>query len=140
QLIQRVQLVGIGAEERVKFYLIPVFDGQRNVAHLGQTAADNDAEFLLEIFFGNRPCRHAHRGFTRGRTSAAAIVAKAIFLFVGIVGVARTEDVFNRAVVLGALIGVFNQQTNAGPGGTAFKNAGENFDLVRLATLRGVAR
>lgn len=55
QLVQRVQLVGIGAEERVKFYLIPVFDCQRNVAHLGQTAADNDAEFLLEIFLAIAP-------------------------------------------------------------------------------------
>ena len=119
---------------------IPVFDRQRNVAHLGQTAADHDAKFLLQVFLSNGPCRHAHRGFTRGRTSAAAIVAEAILLFVGVVGVARTEDVFDGAVVLGALIGVFNQQTNAGAGGAAFKDAGENFDLVRLATLRGVAR
>ena len=108
QFVQRIQLVGIGTEERVLLDLIPVFDRQRNVAHLGQTAADHDAKFLLQVFLSNGASRHAHRGFTRGGTSAAAIVAEAVLLFVGVVGMAWTEHVLDGSVVLGALIGVFN--------------------------------
>ncbi len=46
----------------------------------------------------------------------------------------------DRAVILRTLIGVLNQQTDTGPGGNAFEDAGEDFDLIRLATLRGVTR
>ena len=34
----------------------------------------------------------------------------------------------------------FDQQANAGAGSNAFKNTGENFDLIRLAALGGIAR
>ena len=53
---------------------------------------------------------------------------------------ARTEQIFDRAVILRTLIGVLNQQPDTGPGGDAFEDAGEDFDLIRLATLRGVTR
>ena len=50
-----------------------------------------------------------------------------------------TENVFNRAIVLRTLIGILNQQTNAGPGRHAFEYAGEDLHLIRFTTLRGVA-
>lgn len=77
-------------------------------------------------YFGNRPGRYAHRGFARRRTTAAAIVAQTILLLVGVIGVARTEQIFDRAVILRTLIGVLNQQTDTGPGGNAFEDAGED--------------
>src|SRR5699024_1049105 len=83
---------------------------------------------------------NAHGGFASGGTSAAAIIAQAVFLFVGVIGMAWTENVFNCAVILRTLVSVFDQQTNAGAGSNAFKNTGENFDLIRLTTLGGIAR
>ena len=52
----------------------------------------------------------------------------------------RTEHVFDGAVVLRALIGVLNDQTDAGAGSHAFEYAGENAHLIRFATLGGVTR
>lgn len=53
---------------------------------------------------------------------------------------AQAENVFNCAVILRALVSVFDQQANAGASSNAFKNTGENFDLIRLAALGGIAR
>ena len=53
---------------------------------------------------------------------------------------ARTENVLNRTIILRTLIGIFDQQTNAGAGSNTFKNTGENFDLIWLTTLCGIAR
>ena len=52
----------------------------------------------------------------------------------------RTENVLNGAVVLRTLVGILNQQANAGPGGHALEYAGEDLHLVRLAALGGIAR
>lgn len=43
------------AEERILFNQRPVFDFQRNVAHLGQAAADFNTKFLGEIFLAIAP-------------------------------------------------------------------------------------
>ena len=51
-----------------------------------------------------------------------------------------TKQIFNRAVVLRTLVGIFNQQADRGAGGDALENAGQNFHLIRLAALRGIAR
>ncbi len=45
---------------------------------------------------------------------------------------AWAENVFNCAVILRALVSVFDQQANAGASSNAF-NTAENFDLIRLA-------
>ena len=140
QFIKRFDFVRIRAEERVLLYLIPRFYRQRDIAHLGQATANHNTEFRGEEFLGNRPGGHAHGGFTRRGTTAAAIVAQTIFLLVGVVSVSRTENVLNGAVVLRTLVGILNQQANAGPGGHALEYAGEDLHLVRLAALGGIAR
>ena len=53
---------------------------------------------------------------------------------------AWTENVFNGAVILRTLVGIFDQQANAGTSSNTFKNTGEYFDLIRLAALGGIAR
>ena len=50
-----------------------------------------------------------------------------------------TEFVGDVGIVLGALIGVFDQQADGGSGGHTFENAGQDSDLVRLAALRGMS-
>jgi hypothetical protein len=51
----------------------------------------------------------------------AAVVALAVFVVVGVVGVGRAEQVLDRRVVLGLLVGVANQQADRGAGGAAFE-------------------
>ena len=53
---------------------------------------------------------------------------------------AGTKQIFDGAVILRALIGVFNQQPDAGAGSDAFKHAGQNAHPIRLAALSGIAR
>ncbi len=50
-----------------------------------------------------------------------------------------TEQIFDIGVVLAALIGIFNQQTDGGACGLALKHAGENTHLIRLAPGCGIA-
>ena len=49
-----------------------------------------------------------------------------------------TENVLNRTIILRTLVGIFDQQSDAGAGSNAFKNTGENFDLIRLTALGGI--
>ncbi len=88
--------------------------------------------------------RHPHGGFARRRASAAAIVAYAVFGPVDVVGVARTERILDVAVVLRALIDVFDHQRDGRPRRdlTAIvvgEDAREDFDRVRLLPLGGEA-
>ena len=98
------------------------------------------------IFRRDRSGRHAHRGFPRGRTAAAAMVPDSIFEIIGKVGVARPVGVLDRVVVLGALIGVLDQKRDRRSsrhlalGFFIMKNAGEDFDLIGLLPLGCEAR
>src|SRR5690606_1988276 len=80
-----------------------------------------------------------HRGLARRGAPAAARVADAVLLPVGVVGVAGAELARDRAVVLAALVGVAHQQRDRGAGGDALVHAAEDLDLVGLAPRRGVA-
>src|SRR5690606_186152 len=81
---------------------------------------------------------HAHRGLARGGTAAAARVADAVLLPVGVVGVARAELARDVRVVPAARVGVADQQRDRGAGGDALVHAAEDLDLVGLAPRRGV--
>ena len=65
QPVQRLQLAGVRAEKGILFDDAPLFQLARHVANLRQIAANQDAMLHLQIFFGNRARRDAHRGFTR---------------------------------------------------------------------------
>ena len=88
----------------------------------------------------------ARRGLARRRTSAAAIIAQAVFGLIGEVGMARAKLVLDLGIVLGALIGVLDQQRNrrsrrhlhAGLG--MGHHAGQDLHRVRLLALGGEAR
>ena len=57
---------------------------------------------------------------------------------VGIIGVTWAKLIFNVGIVLRALIGVFNEQTNAGAGGGIFKHTGEDLHRILFAPRCGV--
>ena len=60
-------------------------------------------------------------------------------MVVGVIGVGRTEQILDRRVVLGLLIGVANQQANRAAGRHPFKHPGQDLDLIGFLTLGGVA-
>src|SRR5690606_33529974 len=95
---------------------------------------------FAQVFPGDCTGRHARGGFPRGGTTTAAIVAQAVFLLVAVVRVRGAEAVLDVAVVLRALVDVFDQQSDGRAGGAAFENTGENAHLIRFAALGGKAR
>jgi hypothetical protein len=67
------------------------------------------------------------------------MVADAVLLPVCIVGMARPEEVLDRAIVLAASILVDDQEADRRPGRHALEDAGEDLHGIAFATLRGVA-
>src|ERR1700704_1136333 len=78
--------------------------GQKN----GLRAISSQSHFASSILWGAR--RNTRRGLARRRTAAAAIIAQAVFGFIGEVGVAGAKLVLDLRIVLGALIGVLDQK------------------------------
>ena len=95
---------------------------------------------LLEVLLGDGARRYPHRGLPRRGAAAAAVVARAVFLLVAVVGMTRAELLLDIAVVLGTLIGVFDQQANGRTRGLALEDAGENFHRIGLAPGSGEFR
>jgi len=81
-------------------------------AQLRQPALDPDIEFLFQPFARQHRRRHAHGGFARGGASAATEITVTVFFPVGVIRVPRPELLLDVLVVLGAGIGVFDQQGN----------------------------
>ena len=87
----------------------PVFELNGNVTQLGHVATNRNAIALQEPLLRNgRGCNSNGRLAGR-RASASAIVAKAVLLKVGIVGMARPKGVGNVGVIFTALILIANE-------------------------------
>lgn len=67
----------------------------------------------------------------RDLEAAAAIVAEAVFLRIGIIGVAGTEGVLDRGVVLGFLVGILDQQADRRAASALLEVAGDDADDQR---------
>src|SRR5690606_26769644 len=100
--------VRVRAEKRVLFHRVPSLERDFDRAELAHVAA-NDNALGGQVFLGNRAGRHAHGGFPRRAATAAAVIAFAVFVVIGVVGVGRTEQILDRRVVLGLLVGVADQ-------------------------------
>ncbi|RML36909.1 Alpha/beta hydrolase protein [Pseudomonas syringae pv. atrofaciens] len=131
-------LVRVGAEKRIVLYRIPGLERDLDRAQLAHVAANDDA-LACQILLGNRACSHTHGGFPCRTASATAVVADAELVVIGVIGVGRAEQVLDRRIVFGFLIGVADQQADGGAGGLALEDTRENLDLIGLLTLRGVA-
>src|SRR5690606_1706224 len=83
-------------------------------------------------------------GFAGRGAPAAAIVADAVFLVIGIVGMAGSILVADIGIVLGALVGILDHQRDRRAGrarpvrALVLEHARENFHFVSLAALRGI--
>ena len=76
---------------------------------------------------------------SRAEPSAAAMVANAVLLPVGVVGMAGAERVDQISVVFTPGIFIADQQRDRCAGGLTFKDAGQDFDRVGFLPLRDVA-
>jgi len=76
-------------------------------------------------------------GFAGGTAAAAARVAEAVFQVVGEVGVARAVGFGDGAIVLAALVGIFDLQGDWCAGGVALVGAGQDPHLVGFLALGG---
>src|SRR6187402_277387 len=99
-------------------------------ADLAQVTADGDAEPRAQIFASNRAGRHAHDGLARRRTSATAVVAKAVLLLVGVVRVTGTEAILDLLVVARARIGVLDEDADGRARGLALEHAREDAHFI----------
>ena len=95
---------------------------------------------FAQIFARDGAGRHPHDGLARRGASAAAVVAKAVLLLVGIVGMPGAKPILDLLVVSRALIFVFHQQTDRRAGGLALEHAGQYAHRIRLAALAGELR
>ncbi len=111
-----------------------------DLADLRQVGDEARAVLQLQPLAGNRGRRDRRRGEPCRRPAAAARIAKAVLVQVGVVGVARAEGVEQVRVVLAALVGVADQEADRRARGPAFEHAREDLDLVRFLTLGDMAR
>src|SRR5207247_7942822 len=69
-----------------------------------------------------------------------AVIPDAVFLPVGVVGVARPEAVGDVAVILRALIDIVDHQLDRRAGSLALEHAGQDLYFIGFPPLRRVAR
>src|SRR5690606_32969878 len=101
---------------------------------------NRDAAGLGKVLLGDGAGGDAHRGFPGRRSAAAPVVAHAVLLLVGVVGVTGPEAVADLAVVSRTLVDVVDQEPNRRARGAPLEHPGENLDPVVLAALGGEAR
>ncbi len=129
----------VGAEKRVVTGLVPVkavaVDPVRSDLH--DTTADPEglAQSGFQHPVGNGARGHTHRRLARRGPSATAIIANAVFLLIGEVGMARPELAGDLAVILRPLVLVADQHGDRGAGRHPLEHAGQNLDLIFLAAL-----
>src|SRR5436305_418033 len=80
------------------------------------------------------------RGLARRGAPAAAVIADSVFFPISVVGVTRAETVGDVAVVLRALVGIFDQQLDWRAGRHPIESAAHDAHQIGFPALRRVAR
>src|SRR5476649_1663215 len=132
--------LAVGAPEGIVAGGVPVPLGTVDLlcAELDHRAANPDA--IAQHLAGDRAGGHAHGRLARRLAAAAAIVAHAILLQIGVVAVRGPELVLDLAVVAAALVDVVDVQRDRRAGRDALEDAGQDFYRVRLLALRHKGR
>ncbi len=106
-----------------------------------EISVDADAQPLAQVFARDRAGGYAHDGLARRGAPAAAIVAKAVLLLVGVVGVAGTKAVLDLVVVARTRVCRSRPAMPIGvPVVMPFEHAGQDAHRVGLAALAGELR
>src|SRR5258706_4448502 len=129
-----------GDEEWVCVDMFPALERDDVGAKLREMAANANTVALGQPFPGDGAGGNAHRGLARRLPAAAAVITNAVFLPIRVIGVARPERVGDVRVILAARILVADEQRDRRAGRAALENSGEDFDGVRLASLRDMPR
>src|SRR5204862_4467326 len=108
---------------------------ERQRADLTEVPVDAHAEARGEVAARNRARGGAHHRLARRRAPAAAVVAHAVFLLVGVVGVSGSEAILDLVVVARARVGVIDEDADRGAGRAALEHAREDAHLVGFAAL-----
>src|SRR5207302_1634852 len=126
-------------KKRILVDRIPGLERDPVRPELCEMPADLDPVALAQPLLGDRAGGDADRRLARGGAAGAAMVAQAVFLPVGVVGVPGPESVGERAVVLAPLVFVSDDKADRRAGRPAFEHTGQNLDAVRFLALRDVA-
>ena len=102
---------------------------ETDVAHLLGVCLDGDSQ-LTESQFGKGSGNNATDGLASRRASAATVVADAVFLPVGEVGMTGTEHVAKVVVVVAVLILVADDEADGLTGRLALEHAAQHLHLV----------
>ena len=105
-VFQLGDLALVGGEEGILGNVFVTFKLNFFFADLGNVGGDFRAEFFFQPFFGNGSGGNAGGGFAGRAPAAAAVVARAVFVPIGIVGMAGAEAGGDVAVVFTALVGI----------------------------------
>src|SRR6476659_50310 len=95
---------------------------------------------FAQPFAGDCAGSHSYCGLTCGLPPTATIIANAVLLPIGIVGMAWPKRIANVAVVLAAGVDVADQQRDRRAGGSALEHAGENLNGIGFLTLGNMPR
>ncbi len=134
-VFQSLFFIRIRAEEGAVVDVVPVNLVDFDRAQLGQVTLNFYAVTFAQVLFSNATGSHTHCRFTGRRAAAATVVANSVFLVIGVVRMGRAELIHDIAVILGALIDIFDHHANRRAGGFTLENARQNFDLVGFLTL-----
>src|SRR5207237_6748376 len=88
-------------KERIFIHRVPRLERNRRASDLRETTAHLYAVALAEPFLRDGACRDANHGLARRRATAAARIANAVLLQIGVIGMPRPELLRDRRVVLG---------------------------------------
>src|SRR5262245_3609928 len=79
--------------------------------------------------------RDAHHRLARRCAATAAVIAQTVFLLIRVIGVSGPKAITDLLVVVGALVGVLDDEADRRSGRAALENAGQDPHPVRLAPL-----
>ena len=113
----------------------PVLEADGQLAQVRHAAGKAGAALLAQPLACHRAGGHGGRGQACRGSAAAARVAQAVLLPVGVVGVTGAKALRDVAVVLAALVLVADQQADRRAGGVALVDAGQDLHLVGLLPL-----
>src|SRR5690606_9424815 len=91
--------------------------------------------YVPKQLFCNSPGNNPGCSFARRGTPTAAVVAGSVFFIIGKIGVRGAINVFNMAVILAFLIGIFNYKANWPARCFSLKNSRKKFYFIFLFAL-----
>ena len=140
EIFEFLHAARVRAEKRILVGGLAVDRLQHDGSQLRQISMDADALPLAQVLARDGARGHAHDGLARRGTPAAAIVAKAVFLLVRIVGMPGAKAVLDLLVVARTLIFVCNHERDRRTRGLAFEYARQDAHRIGLVALTGKFR